>query len=190
VAEFDSSGKHLWSKQLSGEDAQHADGVAVDSTGNVLILGRFMGTIHIDSEQLVSAGETDIFVAKFDLSGKYLWSQRFGDADPQGGSFGDHTIGVDSGESILLTGKFWGTLDFGGAQLVAGSNNAASFITKLDSSGKHLWSLQFPVSADGIAANASGNVMVTGRYSDTVDFGSGPFTSAGGDDIFLVKLAP
>ncbi|WP_437780840.1 hypothetical protein [Sorangium sp. So ce1097] len=41
-----------------------------------------------------------------------------------------------------------------------------------------------------IASDASGNYYVTGSFEGTVDFGAGPLTSAGGQDIFLLKLDP
>lgn len=40
-----------------------------------------------------------------------------------------------------------------------------------------------------MAVNANGHIVVTGYFSGTVDFGSGPFTSAGKHDIFLLRLA-
>ncbi|WP_438001744.1 SBBP repeat-containing protein [Sorangium sp. So ce185] len=42
----------------------------------------------------------------------------------------------------------------------------------------------------GIASDAAGNLYITGFFSGTVDFGDGPLTSAGQEDIFLVKLDP
>ncbi|WP_437290191.1 hypothetical protein [Sorangium sp. So ce406] len=39
-----------------------------------------------------------------------------------------------------------------------------------------------------IASDAYGNYYVAGSFTRTVDFGTGPLTSAGGSDIFLVKL--
>ncbi|WP_437635489.1 hypothetical protein [Sorangium sp. So ce854] len=41
-----------------------------------------------------------------------------------------------------------------------------------------------------IASDASGNYYVTGSFEGTVDFGAGPLTSAGGQDVFLLKLDP
>ncbi|WP_437729919.1 hypothetical protein [Sorangium sp. So ce1335] len=41
-----------------------------------------------------------------------------------------------------------------------------------------------------IASDAAGNFYVTGAFEGTVDFGAGPLTSAGGEDIFLLKLDP
>jgi hypothetical protein len=36
----------------------------------------------------------------------------------------------------------------------------------------------------------SGNSVVTGSFTGTTDFGTGPLISDGNDDIFLLKLSP
>ncbi|WP_438001738.1 hypothetical protein WMF26_20610 [Sorangium sp. So ce185] len=41
-----------------------------------------------------------------------------------------------------------------------------------------------------IVSDISGNYYVSGHFEGTVDFGAGPLTSAGGYDIFLLKLDP
>ncbi|HTN91516.1 MAG TPA: hypothetical protein VL242_47940, partial [Sorangium sp.] len=41
-----------------------------------------------------------------------------------------------------------------------------------------------------IASDAAGNLYVTGAFEGTVDFGAGPLTSAGQEDVFLLKLDP
>ena len=45
-------------------------------------------------------------------------------------------------------------------------------------------------SAHGVAADAAGNLYVTGCFRGTVDFGAGPLTSAVEGDVFLLKLDP
>jgi hypothetical protein len=64
-------------------------------------------------------------------------------------------------------------------------------------SGAHLWSrglggasftdavVPYAVTADG-----AGNVVVTGTFYGTVDFGTGRLTSAGAGDMFLAKYSP
>lgn len=42
-------------------------------------------------------------------------------------------------------------------------------------------------SVNAVTTDASGNVIVTGWFSGTVDFGGGSLTSAGGADIFVAK---
>ncbi|WP_437656974.1 reverse transcriptase domain-containing protein [Sorangium sp. So ce1182] len=41
-----------------------------------------------------------------------------------------------------------------------------------------------------VAADAEGNLYVTGWFTGTVDFGAGPLVCAGGRDVFLLKLDP
>ncbi|WP_437927870.1 hypothetical protein WMF37_01135 [Sorangium sp. So ce291] len=43
---------------------------------------------------------------------------------------------------------------------------------------------------EGIASDAAGNYYVIGSFMGTVDFGAGPLTSAGEEDVFLLKLDP
>ena len=57
---------------------------------------------------------------------------------------------------------------------------------------KHLWSKRFGDGDDqharSVAVDASGNVIVTGYFYGTIDFGGGALTSAGGGDIFVAKF--
>ncbi|KYF82239.1 hypothetical protein BE17_14220 [Sorangium cellulosum] len=43
---------------------------------------------------------------------------------------------------------------------------------------------------EGIASDAAGNTYVIGSFSGTVDFGAGPLTSTGFEDVFLLKFDP
>ena len=53
----------------------------------------------------------------------------------------------------------------------------------------HDWSQRFGDASDqrsrGVAADASGNVIVAGFFGGTVDFGGGPLLSAGSFDIYV-----
>jgi hypothetical protein len=55
-----------------------------------------------------------------------------------------------------------------------------------------LWSKSFGNAgfdvATATAIDSAGNVVVTGYFQGTVDFGGGPLTTAGEDDIFVAKL--
>ncbi len=74
---------HLWSQRFGDSDGQSSRAIAVDSAGNVLLAGYFRGTVNFGGDDLVSAGHTDIFVAKLDAEGNHLRRQRFGDSDGQ-----------------------------------------------------------------------------------------------------------
>ena len=120
-------------------------------------------------------------------TGKHLWSKGFGDGSHQAAE----AVAVDASGNVIVTGNFEGTVDFGGGALTsAGSGDI--FVAKFGSDGAHLWSKCFGDGSIKIAYavvdDASGNVIVTGYIEDTVDFGGGALTSAGGWDIFVAKF--
>ena len=195
VAKFDPCGDHLWSQRFGDASDQWGASIAVDSAGNVLAAGYFEGTVDFGGGPLTSAGDIydkDIFVAKFDPDGNHLWSQRFGDERSQWGN----SVAVDGPGNVILTGTFYGTVDFGGVPLVNPSPGDIwdIFVVKFDRDGNHLWSQRFGDSNPNwegcwsVAVDGSRNVILTGYIEGTVDFGGEPLTSAGFDDIFVVKL--
>jgi hypothetical protein len=183
------NGAHLWSQRFGGITGDAGRGIAADGTGNVLVTGYFLGTVDFGGGALTSAGIDDIFVAKFSgVDGAHLWSQRFGGTSTDVGT----GLAADGSGNVLVTGFFSGTVDFGGGPLTTAGGNDI-FVAKLSGvDGAHLWSQRFgSTGADvglGLAADGSGNVLVTGFFQGTVDFGGDVLTSAGGDDIFVLKL--
>ena len=177
VAKLDAGGNHTWSKAFATGIGYS---VAADNSGNVVVTGLFYDTVDFGGGPLTSAGDDDIFIAKFEADGDHLWSQRFGD-----GHFNQvgNSIAVDGSNNVVVTGALTGTADFGGGPISGGM-----FVTKFGDSGNHLWSKAFASAGRSIATDNSGNVVVTGWFYGTVDFGGGPLTSAGLDDIFLVKF--
>ena len=119
--------------------------------------------------------------------GAHLWSQRFGDSSWQSSS----AIAVDSSDNALVTGEFFGTVNFGGDDLPS-AGGFDIFVAKLDADGNHLWSQRFGDSSDqhswDIAVDNSGDALVTGPFQGTVNFGGDDFVSAGSWDIFVAKL--
>jgi hypothetical protein len=192
VAKYDPTGKHLWSKRLGGASGQSGNGIATDGAGNVLVTGIFDGSVDFGGGALTGAGGADIFVAKYDPTGKHLWSKRFGDADQQL----SYCVAADGQGNVLMTGNFSGAVDFGGGVLTGGADAFSPdiFVAKYDPTGKHLWSKRFgdagSQTGTGVAADAQGNVLVTGDFAGSVDFGGGVLTSAGGADVFIAKYDP
>jgi hypothetical protein len=68
------------------------------------------------------------------------------------------------------------------------------FLAKLDSNGGHLWSKRAgdPMAQIGwsLARDNASNVVMTGQFLGTMDFGGGQLVSEGGFDIFVAKFSP
>ncbi len=192
LAKYSVTGEHLWSKSFGGDSNEAAKAVAVDASGNVAIAGD-RRSWEIDFGCGTDRGEAkgDIFVAKYSALGDCLWSKTFG------GSGNEYAtdVAMDSNGDVIVTGYFWDTVDFGGGELTsAGRYNYDVFVAKYSAAdGSHLWSKRFGSTGsergNGVAVDRSGNVLVTGQFQDTVDFGGGGLTSAGDYDVFVAKYS-
>ncbi len=187
LAKYDASGVHQWSRRFGGSSEDSGYAVALDGLGNVLVTGYFTGTASLGSGNLVSAGFDDVFLAKYSASGAHQWSRSFG------GSFQDlgRGVAVDGAGNVFLTGSFATTANFGGANLVC-SGAADIVLAKYTPNGVHTWSKRFGSSgsdfAKGVAVDVSGNVVVTGQFEFSVDFGGTTWFSAGSTDMFVAKF--
>ncbi len=188
-----------WAKGMGGAGSDQGTSITLDAAGNVFTTGFFNGTSDFDpgpgTFNLISAGLGDVFISKLDASGNFVWAKQFeGTGDDQA-----RTIGIDASGNVLLTGIFTGTCDFdpGVATFnltAAGSNDI--FISKLNPSGNLLWAKQLGGTggdeSNDLVIDATGNVLTTGYFANTVDFdpGGGIFnlSSAGVQDIYISKL--
>jgi hypothetical protein len=188
VAQYNANGAHQWSQSFGSTGLDAAYAVAVDGSGNVLAVGPFNGTVNFGGTDLMSQGNTDIFVAKYSASGAYQWSKGFGSTSFDNGL----SVAVDGSGNVFVTGYFTGTVNFGGTDLVSSGGTQDIFVAKYNSSGTHQFSKRFGSTSNdygyGAAVDGSGNVFVTGRFGGTVNFGGTDLVGSGGtQDIFVAK---
>jgi hypothetical protein len=107
--------------------------LAVDSSGNVILGGGFLTTIAFGSSTIVSEGNTDAFVAKFDSTLAPLWAHNWG-----GGNAAQkvQSVATDSAGNIFAGGLFLGSINIGAAgAVVASAGNSDAFTIKLTAAG-------------------------------------------------------
>src|SRR5437879_1166437 len=102
---------------------------------------------------------------------------------------------MDGSGNVIVTGYFKQPVDFGtGPLTAAGTYLGDVFVAKYSASGAPLWVKQVGSSGfdkgTAIAVDGASNVLVTGYFNGTVNFGLGTVTSAGGPDVFVVKYTP
>src|SRR5207237_8907708 len=123
------------------------------------------------------------------------WTRCFVGAAGAGTGTG-RAVFVDSSGNVFVTGSFRRTLAFGGGPLTS-VGWTDIFLAKYSAAGTHLWSKRFggPVQSfsptgTAVAVDGAGNVVVTGVFLGTADFGGGPLTSIFADDVFVAKYSP
>jgi len=199
IQKLDAMGNFLWARSFGSWNVDSGTGVTVDESGNVYTTGRFTHIVDFDpgleTNNLSSAGSSDIFIQKIDSSGNFLWAISFGGSDYDS----VHSIAVDSDENVYTTGFFQDSVDFdsgGGSTVLSSEGDADIFIQKIDISGNFLWAKTMGgTDADrgwSISVDTSGNVYTTGDFEGTVDFDAGTGTSnltaVGAEDVFIQKM--
>src|SRR5688572_12782649 len=184
---FAASPGNLWSLRFGGANTESINDIAVDAAGNIHIVGQFNGTVNLGGANLVTAGLDDIFIAKYNAQGTHLWSQKFGSTS----SDAARSVAVAPSGRIYVTGGFVGSMSFGGAVL-APLGGSDIFLAMYESTGAHVWSVRYGNTLNDVgtcvAATNTTTGYLTGSFSSTVNFGLGNLSSAGSEDIFLLKF--
>lgn len=187
VAKLSPSGEWLWAKNAGSTGQDAALGLDIDTAGNSWVTGWFRGTATFGSHTLAVSGSDDVFAAKLDPAGNWLWASRAGGAE-EDQAWG---ISVDPAGNSFVTGFFVGTAAFG-AQNLTGPGMADVFVAKLDPEGNWLWansgggpSHDFSY---GVAANPAGNAFITGYFNSPAAFGGTNLTGMEAE-LYVAKIS-
>ncbi len=208
LVKYDAGGNLLWVKNIGGDTTENINGLAIDEkTGSVIMTGSFnFKSTTLDFNPggsggtVSNAGDADIYVAKYDTSGNFLWAKSVGGSGSDIGS----GVAADSDGNVFVTGYYSSaSMDFnpggaGGSVTNLGSTDI--FLVKYDSSGNFLWSKSMggirTDMGNAIAVDGIGNVYITGRYGFAIsppasDFNpggaGGTITPVGNIDVYIAK---
>jgi len=161
IAKYNSSGTLQWQRKLGTTNSEVANGVAVDSSGNVYICGKTYTSATADY---------NFFVAKYNTSGTLQWQRKIVSATA-GNTMEANSIAVDSSGNVYATGY---------ETVSAGTNNIIT--VKYNTSGTIQWQRRLSTSRGctgyGIGLDSTGsNVYVTGNLEVT----------GSGNDVVLIK---
>lgn len=189
IAKYDGTGDLKWVQKGGGALNDIAYGIAVDSAGFVFITGYFQSSASFGTINVTSAGNGDIFIAKYDpFLLKWDWVVSNGSAGHEIGI----DLAVDKNGNVYVTGIFDTTINFSGTTL---SNKGGNdfFVAKYDSLGTLLWVRSTgDIGEDqscGLIVDASGNVYVTGFFNSVASFDHLSLISVGMRDTFIAKYS-
>lgn len=135
--------QYKFAKRVGGTQFENAMGIALDSMGNIIVSGYFSGTADFDpgttNYTLTSNGGNDIFLAKYDSAGNFVWAIHVGGA---GEEFNYTDPAVDEYGNIYLCGVFNSNTDFnpkGNAVIATNRGQQDGFVAKYDSTGLLQW---------------------------------------------------
>ena len=188
-----------WVKSMGASGTDWAYSITSDAAGNIYTAGSFEGSVDFDpgigTFNLISNGESDIFIQKLDAGGNFIWAKKVGGM----GNDEAFVITTDMIGNIYTVGYFETAVDFdpgtGTVNLIS-NGESDIFIQKLDTSGDFIWAKS--IGAEGaefalsVTIDVEGNVITAGQFYHTVDFDPGPdifnLSSNGGRDIYILKM--
>jgi Beta-propeller repeat len=183
------TGSLVWAKSTGvNPGSVYGSGVGVDLAGNVYLAGKFVTDtkpVPFGTHKIYSTGTEDIYVAKMNPSGTFLW------ATSGGGTKSDEVLSfaVDPTGAAYVMGMFGGSASFGTKTLTACTTCTNYFTARLNTSGVFTWAAhEKTYEPVDVIIGASSAPLLAGEFSGTPTFGSSKLTSKGSKDLFVAKL--
>jgi len=201
LSKFNSNGTLIYSTYLGGTKADTGYGVALDSNGNIYLIGSTASTnfpTTTDAYQPTLSGGSgyDAFLSKFNSTGSLVYSTYLGGTSSDYGQ----SIAVDNNGNIYLTG-YTQSSDFpitsDAYQNTSGGGSNDAFLSKFNSNGTLIYSTYLGGSdtekGKGIVVDSNGNIYITGyttstNFPTTSDAYQPTFSGGSGGDVFLSKF--
>ena len=166
---YDADGEVMWTRQFGTSSDDWVASVAVDGSG-VYVTGTTDGAFP----GYGAAGESDVYLRRYDLDGNVVWTRQFGTTRSDGAA----AIAVH-GAGVFVAGGTYGTLPGETAD-----KHSDAFVRRYDLDGNVAWTRQFGTRSDdwvwSVAVDASG-VYVAGSTGGVLE----GETAAGGQDVFV-----
>ncbi len=182
AAKLDGSGGPQWTTFLGGNDDDAGNGVAVDTAGNVYVVGdSYAGW---GSPVRSFSGSSDGFAAKLDGSGYLQWNTFLGSSSSDSGD----AVSSDTSGNIHMAGHSLATW---GSPFRPHSGSQDAYAVKLGGNGDVLWNAFLggtgPDVGRGLAVSTIGNVYTVGQSDAAWGSPFRPYSANG--DAFAAKLS-
>ena len=160
VAKYSPQGALLWIRQAGSPNNNDILDLVVDAAGNVVLTGRFWSGNTVSTVSTITFGTTtltggslrgDMFLAKYDTQGNFLWAQQTVSQGGYGSAGTD--LAVDTNGNIYLGGTYSTAVRFGAVAVTAPASSSY-FLAKYTAQGQLDWVR--PALGDGISPLAYG----------------------------------
>lgn len=185
IVKYDSAGEILWAKGAGGGSNDEGYSLSSDPSENIYLAGYFTQPANFGNIKLTSAGQADMFLAKYDPSGNVLWAKS------AGGKGDDRSTGLetDASGNSYITGFYTNDSILFGQFLIPNDSVDNSFIAKYDTDGNVIWAKGIGGDCEATdLALINNNVYVCGSFNaSTLKYGSSTLVLSGSSDFFLLN---
>ncbi len=189
LAKYDSNGNHVWSERFGTTNSDQISSIAIDSLGNVAVIGFFQGVLVVGTNSMTSVNNSvDTFFGKFNPNGQPIFARNFVNSAYDAGN----GIAIDSSDNIIIGGYFKFMINLGGGNMTTASGNEI-YLGKFTSAGVYIWQQKYGNNVArlwSLGVDPSGNIGITGDFSGTTDLGGGAIVGTAVDnDMFIAKYS-
>jgi len=181
IAKLNNSGTWLSAYGAGGVYNDSGSRIGLDASNNIFITGYYSLTANFGTQQLISLGNNDDFIAKMDPSGSFLWVRS-----SEGGGASD--LVIDAMGDAFIIGGCEGDATFGSITVLG-----EVFLAKINSAGTWTWA-EAPAGlhygyGSALTQDSDDNIYCTGEFQGEIIFGSNTLQSdLGGATLFAAKL--
>lgn len=201
ILKLNLDGEFIWAKSYGGIGGLQSREMAVDDAGNIYTTGTFKAVADFDPSdevfELTVEHESAGFVQKLNYLGEFEWAIKLEAITP----VVPNGLDVNEAGEVYVSGLHEEPFDAdpsGGIEMLAHYGEKDIFVIKFDESGELIWGRSYGgTSSENIAdiqLTEGGNLILTGSFALTVDFGTGvggfEHISNGIMDVLVLSLNP
>ncbi len=181
VARYKADGTFMWSTRFGGIGTDRGNSIAVDSNGDVYVVGNFEGPVNFGGGNRSAHG--GFLVKLAGATGAYAWD-RVVDAS---GYESTNAVTIIDADNIAIGGVASGSVNLGGGSLMSTPINSPDVFVAVynATNGMHIWSKVLATSGLGDVLGGltavNGDVLVTGQFMGTGMLGGASLNSMGYD---------
>ncbi|MCD4769657.1 MAG: SBBP repeat-containing protein, partial [Bacteroidales bacterium] len=188
IVKYDETGNLIWIWQAGGPEYSYGRGITVDINYNSYITGSFEDTAYFGNDTLIADGTYDVFTAKYDINGNYLWVRQAGGND----SDRAYSATVDDENNVYITGYYRSVAMFDDTTSLTSMGSTDNFVVKYNSEGDVIWAKSAGgpyVDTPYDIAFKNKNIFITGYFFYEAFFDNITINTVGlSQDMFLGKL--
>ena len=186
LIKYSNNGTSLWGIQATSTSGCYAYDVAVKES-KVFIVGNFYGLATIGTDNY-SSNSYDAFIAQYDTSGNYLWSNTVVSSN---NSVYAYAVTIDDNGDFYFGGSLQGNITVGDSSFTV-SNFHNMFIAKYDATNTFQW-VSYQEQDENylydLYIDTNNDVIATGQHEGSLDFGNLSITPVNNSfNAFVFKL--
>lgn len=194
VVKYDQNGTFVFAERAGSELDDRGNDIVIGKDDKIYITGEFRSKCGFANDSINNYGSPtgkDIFVAKMDLNGNWLWAKKAGSNH---GSEEGCGITYNKQHNIFICGQFRGNAHFGGnIELDAQNDSIQAFVAAIDTSGHWRWAMQAGGSlidrAGAIDCDTNCHLGICGFFTQSATFEAIQLNGQLKKDAFAARIS-